>query len=1250
MIYIAQFKHSRSITDTQHLSISVREEQLLHVLDHVLNEIYFFHDNSLKFIYVNNVAAENLGYSKGELRELTPLDLKRDFTYEYFDKLLEPLRKGDSELVEFSTFHYRKDGSCYPVEIQLRMTELDYTPIFMAVALDTTHRKLTEEDLQNTLNELAKLNSYETVINTVTLAVHKSIDLQTVMENSVEALSRHMEPVKNICIYLVEDGEAVMKSHRGYPAWFVNRVGRIPYPRGFTWKTIIEGKTLYVPDTDNDTVMGPAGKELGTKSYISIPIKKNDETVGAININSDKKNAFGPDELRILDIVSRQMEIAINNAGYAESLLSSEKALEEKVKQLSKKERYQKIINNVTQSVHSSIDLREVMENAVNALGHNIKHADLVQIHMVEGDEAVLKSHWGYPEWFIKRVKSIPHPKGLTWKTIIEGETLYVPDTDNDTVIGPAGKEVGIQCYVAMPINIGDETIGCLGINSFKKNVFDKEELILLGNIAKQIETAIMNAKHMEALKLSEERYQTLAEVLPIGVYRTDAEGKGIYVNDRLCNITGLTKEEACGDGWVERLHPDDRDYLISKWREAVSSGGTFIEEYRFVGSDGKPVWVLSEARPETRDDGTFKGFVGTITDITARKESEDKIRFQASLLDQVRNAVIATDFEGKIIYWNEFAEKLYQWKQDEVGGKSIIELIIPSESQEKARRVLKSIDETDHWHGIRMAKRKDGSTFPVEVILSVIRDHNENAIGSVGVSYDITERTAAEQKILEQAALLDITRDSILVRDLEQNIVYMNKSAEKLYGWKADEILGKNALDYFYRKSEMEQLEIPLDTLFEKGEWQGELQQVTRDGRDIIVDSRWTLIYDKENRPKSILSVNTDIADKKLLEERLLRTQRLESIGTLAGGIAHDLNNILQPIMMSIQLLRNERGEEAKNRMLDVLESNAQRGADLVKQVLSFTSGVQAEKQPLNVNYLISEIETIMKETFPKSIEILTDVGKDVLNISGNFTQLSQVLLNLCVNARDAMPEGGRLEVSAKNIRVDSRLAKRLADIEEGPYVVLAVSDTGSGITPTIREKIYDPFFTTKNPDKGTGLGLSTVWGIVKEHGGYIHLESEVGKGSKFMIYFPAVHTGKRTTSDSQDKDYAPSGKGETILVVDDEAAVLQITRLILEKFGYNVVTAANGMKAIEIFSGKMDEISVAIIDMIMPGIGGKVLAQSLKDISPSIKVIFASGYQKEENTDGFAKDFSDAFLHKPFNAQTLLWTVDQVINTKLQ
>ncbi|MGH7850922.1 MAG: GAF domain-containing protein, partial [Thermodesulfobacteriota bacterium] len=351
------------------------------------------------------------------MKSLTPLDLMRDFTPESLANLLQKLHTGEEEAAAYSTFHYRKDGTCYPVEVKLREWTFNGIPAYLAIALSATDRSITEVRLKKTLDDLAKLNRYETVINIVTQAVHKTIDPHMVMDNAVDALSQNMDAVKNICIYLREGGEAVMHAHRGYPEWFVERVKTIPFPKGFTWKTLIDGRMIYVADTDKDTVIGQAGRELGTKSYLSIPLKSQDQTVGAIVINSDAKYAFGSDELRVLEIVSRQIEIAINNAKFAESLVLSEKALKENIRRLSKKEKYERIINTVSKSVHSTVNLKDVMENAVKTLEENIEHAHLVQIHMVEGDFAVLQSQRGVPDSLLKVVKKLPYPKGLTWKT-----------------------------------------------------------------------------------------------------------------------------------------------------------------------------------------------------------------------------------------------------------------------------------------------------------------------------------------------------------------------------------------------------------------------------------------------------------------------------------------------------------------------------------------------------------------------------------------------------------------------------------------------------------------------------------------------------------------------------------------------------------------------------------------------------------------------------------------------------------------
>ena len=420
-------------------------------------------------------------------------------------------------------------------------------------------------------------------------------------------------------------------------------------------------------------------------------------------------------------------------------------------------------------------------------------------------------------------------------------------------------------------------------------------------------------------------------------------------------------------------------------------------------------------------------------------------------------------------------------------------------------------------------------------------------------------------------------------------------------------------------------------------GHWEGDLVAKRKDGTTFPVYLVLSVIKDERGKVIGHVGVGADITDRKMLEGRLLRAQRLESIGTLAGGIAHDLNNILQPILLSVQLLKPGISGKKYERILNVVESSAERGADLIKQVLSFARGAESAKQTLNIKYLISDVLKIMKETFPKSIMIKTYSDREIRNIKGDFTQLHQVMLNICVNARDSMPAGGELVISTRNIRTDGYGTKTYYDIEPGEYVQITITDTGSGIPADVIDKIFDPFFTTKDVDKGTGLGLSTAYGIIKDHGGYIHVESEAGKGTKFIVYLPAIPIKTEQESKSDEDINVAAVKGGTVLVVDDEPAVLDITRAILEEFGYKVLTANNGHEALDVIADRKKHIDVAIVDMIMPVIGGKTVIRSLKKKRPSLKIISASGYQKEHELVNMEENPPDAFLNKPFSAETL-------------
>ncbi len=368
-----------------------------------------------------------------------------------------------------------------------------------------------------------------------------------------------------------------------------------------------------------------------------------------------------------------------------------------------------------------------------------------------------------------------------------------------------------------------------------------------------------------------------------------------------------------------------------------------------------------------------------------------------------------------------------------------------------------------------------------------------------------------ADEKIREQNLLLDVAKDAIIVQNIDNKILFWNQAAQSLYGWKVEEAVGKNIKQLLYQGSP--QIEDAYLSVMNTGEWRGELYQMTKEGKEIIVESRWVLLPDDNGQLKSILSVNTEITQQKQLETQLLRSQRLESIGSLTSGIVHDLNNLLSPILMSVQFLQKKFPDPQSQKVLQTLENNVKRSANLLKQILTFARGIESKRRIFEIQPLMAEIEEIIVQTFPESIICQIDIPKNLWHVRGDATQVHQVLMNLVVNARDAMPDGGILRIIAENVVIGEHSAEINIDAKVGSYIAIVVTDTGMGISPEVQERIFEPFFTTKDVSKGTGLGLSTTLGIIKNHGGFVNLYSQVGRGSQFTVYLPAL-TSRETPS----------------------------------------------------------------------------------------------------------------------------------------
>jgi PAS domain S-box-containing protein len=530
-------------------------------------------------------------------------------------------------------------------------------------------------------------------------------------------------------------------------------------------------------------------------------------------------------------------------------------------------------------------------------------------------------------------------------------------------------------------------------------------------------------------------------------------------------------------------------------------------------------------------------------------------------------------------------------------------------------------------------------------------RAHDELVKSNEALQAEIFERKKAEQAEQDARAyaesIVETLRESIVVLDAQLRVVIANQTFYKTFKVSQEETLNKFIYDLGDRQWEIPELRklleeiITENTQFQDFEVDREFPGIGR--RTMLLNAR--RIYQKDGDKELILLAIEDITERKRLESQLLRSQRMESIGTLAGGIAHDLNNMLTPMMLSLQMLKQKYKDEQSQKLLTVLEQNSQRSANLIKQVMSFARGMEGEHKPLQVTYLISEIEKIAKETFPKDIELKKDVPDDLWTISGNATQLHQVIMNLCVNARDAMPYGGVLSITASNFFVDKNYVNIHTDAKVGSYVVITVSDTGTGIPPKIIDRIFEPFFTTKEQGKGTGLGLSTALAIVKGHGGFINVYSEVGRGTAFRVYLPAIKTQIQGAEEQQLELFV--GNGEWILVAEDEDSIRDVTFSTLEMSGYKVLTANDGAEAVALYAENMDKIKVVLMDMMMPIMDGQASIRAIRRVNPQVKIIAVSGLTEKDRLAKVA-GLANAFLPKPYTAEKLLKTIHKVLSAK--
>jgi len=860
------------------------------------------------------------------------------------------------------------------------------------------------------------------------------------------------------------------------------------------------------------------------------PITRHD---GTIRIFNTSKAPIFNDQGEVIMLVGVARDITARR--------QAETALEQQLTR-------EKLVAEVSQEIRQSLHLDDVLRSAVERV-RAVLETDRVAIYRFREDwyGDIIMESVGQP-WNSILAMAIADPcfGDRYVEPYCQGRVHVLNDVEQAN-LEPCYREL-LQTYqvkanLVVPILQGDNLWGLLiAHHCAAPRSWQTSEIDLLKQLATQIGIAIQQSELFEqtrrellerqrmqqVLEESEQRFRSLSAAAPIGICQTNAEGICIYTNTRWHEMSGQSFEESLGDGWLQAVHPDDRDMLGQAWKAYLQNEQEVLPEFRLLNPQGEVRWV---------------------------------------------SAQVAT-----------------------------------------------------------------------------IRSGTGEVIGYVTTDEDITERKLADTKIREQAALLDIASDAIFVRDLDGRIVYWNRGAEQLYGWSAAEAIGQKSNDLFQFSSiKFEEI---VQTLLRNGEWQGELRKRTKKGETVTVEARWTLVRDEAQTPRFILAVNTDITEKKQLEIQFYRAQRLESLGRLASGIAHDLNNVFTPILALSQVLRltqRQLGSKAQDQ-LRLLEDSARRGANLVQQMLTVTRGSTEERTPVMLAPVLWEVVQIAQESFPKNIEICPQLpaadhsDHPLGEVLADSTQLHQVFLNLLVNARDAMPEGGKLTVTATQTFVDQTFAQKNLDVEVGNYVLVTVADTGTGITPEVRDRMFDPFFTTKEPGKGTGLGLATVLGIVKNYGGFVQVSTEVGQGTQISVYLPVLEEaiGDRAPS-SEAPQTSYQGNGELILIVEDDPAVQQTTQILLESHNYATLTANDGLEAIEQYTQRQTDIQLVLLDITMPKMNGVELIQRLVIINPTVKIIAISGLP--QNREPTLAAGAAAFFAKPYSLGTLAQKVWELL-----
>jgi PAS domain S-box-containing protein len=753
------------------------------------------------------------------------------------------------------------------------------------------------------------------------------------------------------------------------------------------------------------------------------------------------------------------------------------------------------------------------------------------------------------------------------------------------------------------------------------------------------------------------EQLRVTLESIGDAVIVTDAGGRVTLQNPAAQNLTGWRKEDASGQPLekVFNIANETTGRAVESPVTRVLREGTVIglaNHTVLIANDGTQRPIEDSGAPIRDEIGTITGVVLVFRDVSERRRIEEAVRQsearKAAILESALDAVITIDHQGKIIEFNPAAERTFGYSAAEVMGQQMADLFIPQSLRDRHHRGMAHYLATGEGPvlGKRIelpALRADGSEFPIE--LAIARISSDGPPMFTAYVRDITERIRAEEARSRLAAIVDSSEDAIIGKTLDGIITDWNPGAERLYGYSAKEIKGKH-ISMLVPYDRFGELPGIMERL-RRGEPTHDFEsvRVRKDGKQIEVSVRISPIKDGQGLIIGASTIARDISQTKQLEEQLRQAQKMKAVGQLAGGVAHDFNNLLTVISgYSELLLKGHHSGDTDRSLIEEIYKAGERAA-LTRQLMAFSRKQVNQPKVLDLNAIVGETEKMLGRLIGEDIKLTTTLAADLGAVKVDPGQVEQVIMNLAVNARDAMPKGGKLTLETVSVDLDENYAQSHLKVKPGRYAMLAVSDTGCGMDEATKARIFEPFFTTKGPGKGTGLGLATVYGIVKQSGGHIGVYSEPGRGTTFKVYLPVVQ--ERISSGKSHPGLKAALQGtETVLLVEDEPAVRSLSRLALQMYGYKVLEACQGDEAIRVSEQHQRAIHLLLTDVVMPGMSGRQVAETLRSMQPAMRVLYLSGYTDDAVVRHGVLEAETAFLQKPFTPLALASKVREVLD----